>query len=246
MRSLLTVEPYWVRVFHSVLCPRERLHVGCHWHTDRKNQNSSLTHRRMGDLQASIESARKGRTRFIECGLCHGVVLLLEDERDNITGVGSLVMKACLEVHDGKSYGRRTTKEGLYWMSPSGPPATTSIWAAFAGRADRRPSKVESAKSLENMTRVFEERSRELIEIGREECLMRHQWALRWTLYRKTIGLSALQCRDDKQDESSQEAARQTGSARGVRKSCSEAVRLLACLPRSLQGCAQALPPVTR
>ena len=42
-------------------------------------------------------------------------------------------------------------KEGLYWISPSGPPATTSNSAAFEGRAARRPSKVEKAKSLENM-----------------------------------------------------------------------------------------------
>ena len=92
-------------------------------------------------------------------------------------------------------------------MSPSGPPATTSILAAFAGRADRRPSKVERAKSLENMTSVFEERRRRLIEIERKECLMKYQWALRWTLYLETIGLSALQSRGDRpgQDESLQD-----------------------------------------
>jgi len=109
----------------------------------------------MRDSQASIESARKGRARGLERGLCHGVVLLLEDERDDIAGVGRLVMKACSEAHDRKLCGRLTTKEGLYWMSPSGPPATTSISAAFAGRAASRPSKVESAKSLENMTCVL-------------------------------------------------------------------------------------------
>jgi len=109
-------------------------------------------------------------------------------------------MKVRPEAHDGKWNGPRTTKEGLYWMSPSGPPATTSIWAAFAGRADRRPSTVESAKSLENMASVFEERRRGLIEIERKECLMRHQWALRWTLYLKTIGLSALQSRGGSRD----------------------------------------------
>jgi len=108
----------------------------------------------MRDSQASVESASKGRTRGLERGLCHGVVLLLEDERDGIASVGRLVMKARLEAHDGKLCGRRTTKEGLYWMRPSGPPATTSIWAAFAGRADRRPSKVERAKTLENMASV--------------------------------------------------------------------------------------------
>ena len=109
----------------------------------------------MRDSQASVESARKGRTRGLERGLCHGVVLLLEDERDDIAGVGSLVMMAWSEAHDEKLYRRPTTKEGLYWMSPSGPPATTSISAAFAGRAARRPSKVESAKILENMTSVW-------------------------------------------------------------------------------------------
>ena len=79
------------------------------------------------------------------------MVLLLEDEIDDIARVGRLVMVACLEAHDGKLYGPPTTKEGLYWISPSGPPNTTSISAAFAGRAARRPSKVESAKSLENI-----------------------------------------------------------------------------------------------
>ena len=106
----------------------------------------------MKDLQSSVEPASKGRTRSVERGLCHGVVLLLEDERDDIAGVGSLMAMVCPEAHDGKSYGRRTMKEGLYWMSPSGPPATTSNSAAFEGRAARRPSKVEKAKSLENMT----------------------------------------------------------------------------------------------
>ena len=87
----------------------------------------------MRDSQASVESTRKGRTGGLERGLCHSVVLLLEDERDDIAGVGSLVMKVCLEAHDGKLCGRRTTKGGSYWMSPPGPPATTSIWAGFGG-----------------------------------------------------------------------------------------------------------------
>jgi len=47
----------------------------------------------MRDLQASVESTRKGRTRFLERGLCHGVVLLLEYERDDIARVGRLVME---------------------------------------------------------------------------------------------------------------------------------------------------------
>ena len=83
------------------------------------------------------------------------MVLLLEDEGDDITGVGSLMTMVCPEAHDGKSHGRRTMKEGLYWMRPSGPPATTSNSAAFEGRAARRPSKVERAKSLENMVGVL-------------------------------------------------------------------------------------------
>jgi len=70
MPGLLTVEPHWVRVFHSELCPREGLLVFSYWH------------------EASVESARKGRARGLERGLCHGVVLLLEDERDDIAGVG--------------------------------------------------------------------------------------------------------------------------------------------------------------
>ena len=68
----------------------------------------------MRDSQASIESAREGRTRCLERGLCHSVVLLLEDERDDIAGVGRLVMKARPEAHSGKVCGTRTTKEGLY------------------------------------------------------------------------------------------------------------------------------------
>ena len=108
----------------------------------------------MRDLQASVESARKRRTRCFERGLRHGVVLLLEDECDDIARVGRLVMMVSPEVHDRKLYGRLTTKEGLYWMSPSGPPATTSISAAFVGRAARRPRKVESVTSLENMASI--------------------------------------------------------------------------------------------
>ena len=97
-------------------------------------------------------------------------------------------------------------------MRPSGPPATTSIWAAFADRADRRPSKVERAKSLENMTSVLEESRRGLIEIERKECLMRHQWLLSWTLYSRAIGLSALQSGDDSEyTRTRQEQARQSG-----------------------------------
>ena len=68
----------------------------------------------MRDLQASVESTGKGRTRRFERGLCHGVVLLLEDERDDIAGVGRLMMMARQEAHDGTFYGPRTTKEGLY------------------------------------------------------------------------------------------------------------------------------------
>ena len=47
MASLLAVEPHWVRVFHSVLCPREGLLVFCHWHADRTNQNASWARRRI-------------------------------------------------------------------------------------------------------------------------------------------------------------------------------------------------------
>jgi hypothetical protein len=54
----------------------------------------------MGDLQASVESARKGRTRGIESGLCHRVVLLLKDERDDIVRVGRLVLMARQEAHE--------------------------------------------------------------------------------------------------------------------------------------------------
>jgi len=112
--SLLAVEPHRVRVFHSVLCPREGLLVFCHWHTDRTNQYASWTKRRMRDLQSSVESASKRRTRGLERGLCDGVVLLLEDERDDLAGVGRLVMMVCPEAHDKKLYGGLTTKEGLY------------------------------------------------------------------------------------------------------------------------------------
>jgi len=68
----------------------------------------------MRDLQSSVKSASKRRTRGLERGLCDGVVLLLEDERDDIAGVGRLVMMVCPEAHDEKLYGRLTTKEGLY------------------------------------------------------------------------------------------------------------------------------------
>ena len=92
MPVLLTIEPHRVRVYHSELYLRERWHVFCHRHTDRTNQNSSWTQRRMRDLQTSVEPARKGRTRRFERGLCRRVVRLLEDERDDIAGVGRLVM----------------------------------------------------------------------------------------------------------------------------------------------------------
>ena len=82
------------------------------------------------------------------------MVLLLEDERDDIARVRRLVIMARQGAHDGTFYGLRTTKEGLYWISPSGPPATTSISAAFVGRAARRPSKAESVKTFENMINV--------------------------------------------------------------------------------------------
>jgi len=70
MARLLAVEPHRVRVFHSELCPREGLLVFCHWH------------------ESGVESASKRRTRGLERGLCDGVVLLLEDECDDIAGVG--------------------------------------------------------------------------------------------------------------------------------------------------------------
>jgi len=70
MPSLAAVEPHRVRVFHSVLHPREGFLVFCNWH------------------KASVESAIKGRARGVERGLCHCVVLLLEDEIDGIAGCG--------------------------------------------------------------------------------------------------------------------------------------------------------------
>ena len=114
MPGLATVEPYRVRVFHRELCCRERRHVFGHWHAERTNQNSSWTQRRVRDLQPSVESASKGRTRRVKRGLCHGVILLLEDEIDNIAGVGSLMVMVCSGAHDGKLYVSPTTKEGLY------------------------------------------------------------------------------------------------------------------------------------
>ena len=66
----------------------------------------------MRDLQPSVESASKGRTRSVECGLCHGVVLLLEDERDDIAGVGSLMTMVCSEAQDGKLYGDLPRRKG--------------------------------------------------------------------------------------------------------------------------------------
>jgi len=56
----------------------------------------------MRDLQASVESASKGRTRGFERGLCHRVVLLFEDELDGSAGIRRLVKMACPEAHDGK------------------------------------------------------------------------------------------------------------------------------------------------
>ena len=56
----------------------------------------------MRDLQASVESASKGRTRGFERGLCHRVVLLFEDERDDSAGFRRLVKMACPEAHDGR------------------------------------------------------------------------------------------------------------------------------------------------
>jgi len=56
----------------------------------------------MRDLQASVESASKGRTRGFERGLCHRVVLLFEDELDGSAGIHRLVKMACQEGHYGK------------------------------------------------------------------------------------------------------------------------------------------------
>jgi len=157
----------------------------------------------MRDLQASVEPARKGRTRGLERGLCHSVVLLLEDERDDFADLGILVMKVCLEAHNRKSYWRPTTKEGLYWMRPSGPPATTSISVDCTGRAARRPSKAETAKSLENIACVSkmwscraEKRSRGPREIERKGYRMSYQWAFRGSLYPREIIPSALRSWD--------------------------------------------------
>ena len=147
----------------------------------------------MRDSQARVESTRKGRTGGLERGLCHGVILLLEYERDDIAGVGSLVMEVCLEDRDGKLYGQRTTKEGSYWMSPPGPPATTSTAVDCTGRAAIRPSKAEAAKSLENIACRAEKRIRGPREIERKGCRMSYQWALRRSLYPREIILSAHQ-----------------------------------------------------
>ena len=93
MPSLPAVEPHWFLVFHSVSYRREGLLVLRHWHTDRTNQYSSWTQSRIRDLQASVVSASKVRTRSFERGLCHRVILLFEDELDDSAGFRGLVKK---------------------------------------------------------------------------------------------------------------------------------------------------------
>jgi hypothetical protein len=82
------------------------------------------------------------------------VILLLEDERDGIARVGSLVINARLEVRDGRLYRQPTTLFGLYPITPPGPPTITWILADFTGRTAMKPSKAESAESLENITSI--------------------------------------------------------------------------------------------
>ena len=126
------------------------------------------------------------------------MVLLLKDERDDIAGVGGLVKEASPKAHEGKSCGGRTTKEGLYWMSPSGPPATTSISVDCTGRAIIKPSKAVAVKSLENITSVSEmyccrAKERGLTDIERKGCPMSHWWSFRRPLYPQEIVLSAFE-----------------------------------------------------
>jgi len=63
----------------------------------------------MRDLQACVESARKGRTRGFERGLCHRVVLLLEDELDDSAGIHRLVI-----MHNGSF---RSSRREIVWAT---------------------------------------------------------------------------------------------------------------------------------
>lgn len=82
------------------------------------------------------------------------MILLLEGERDGIADGSILGINARLEVHDAKLYRQPTTLLGLYWIMPPGPPTVTGKSADFTGRTAMKPSKAESAKSLENITSV--------------------------------------------------------------------------------------------
>ena len=154
MARLATVYPDRVGVGHGELRLLERtVGVGIgHWDADKSNQTRSRTQEGKGYLQARVEATGKGTTRATEGGLCHRVILLLEGEGDGIADVGILVINARLEDHDGKLYRQPTTLVGLNWVTPPGPPTVTGKSADFTGRTAMKPSKAESAESLENIT----------------------------------------------------------------------------------------------
>jgi len=152
--GLTTVYPDRVGVGHGELRLLEVGVVVGHGDADKSNQNSSRTREGKRYLQARVKATGSGTTRAFEGGLCRRVILLHEDEGDDIAGVGSLKINARLEAQDGKLCRQPTTLEGLYWVTPPGPPTVTWISADFTGRTAIKPSKAESVKSLENITSV--------------------------------------------------------------------------------------------
>jgi hypothetical protein len=124
--SLPTVEPHWIRAFHGELCLRKGSLFSA---TGILTSKSKLKLDVMANESYKPVSNLPGRGK-------HGVLSIdcitvwffcFKDECDDIAGIGHLViMMACKEAHNRKFYGPPITKGGLYWISPSGPPATTS------------------------------------------------------------------------------------------------------------------------
>ena len=94
MARLATVYPDRVGVGHGELCLLERtVGVGIgHWDADKRNQTRGGPQEGKRYLQARVEATGSGTTRAIEGGLCHRVILLVEEEGDGIADVGILVI----------------------------------------------------------------------------------------------------------------------------------------------------------
>lgn len=92
--SLATVDPDRVGIGHLKLRLLERSGIVCRYGDAERKESDwrKETRKEKENVQARVEATGSRRTGISEGGLCCRVILLLEDEADDVTRVGILVV----------------------------------------------------------------------------------------------------------------------------------------------------------